>query len=154
MQPAIADGQAVKIHFRLNLDDGTTVEDSFDGDPFAYVHGTGKLMAAVERSLIGKKAGEHCEVVVEPADAYGHFDPTAETTVPRAELSANLDIRAGMTFNAQGPNGVMQVWILHATDEEVVLSTNHPLAGQRLTFQIDVLEVREATADEVAPPDT
>lgn len=154
MEIAIADGLAVTLHYRLTSSDGSTVDESPDGDPLVYVHGTGALVPGLERELGGKRAGDQCRIVVEPADAYGLRDPSGDVAVPRSQFPPGVDLEPGMSFQAEGPDGPAQVWITRVGDDAVTISTDHPLAGERLTFDVRVLEVREATDEERNPPDT
>ena len=154
MTLAIADGHTVTMHYRLTLDDGVVADDSFAGDAFVYQHGKGTLVPGLERSLAGKKAGDECEVEVAPALGYGEYDPTAEQSVPRTEFPAGMELRVGAELTAQGPHGLMTVWVRKLEAEHVVLTTNHPLAGQRLTYKVRVIDVREATAAEQGKPDS
>lgn len=153
-QLAIADGHAVTVHYRLTLDDGSTVEDSYGGDPLFYVQGTQSLVAGLESGLAGLTEGEYAEIVVEPEFGYGPYDPKAERTVPRSMFPGDFDVRPGAAFQASGPRGVLDLWVKSTDGDDVVVTSNHPLSGKRLNYQVHVLEVRKATADEVAPPDT
>lgn len=154
MKTTIADGHAVTIHYRLTLDDGTVASESFGGDPLVYLHGKGNIVPGLERQLTGKSVGDECEVTVDPVDGYGEHDPAAEQSVPRSQLPPGVDIQPGMSLQAEGPQGTIQVWVQQVADDEVVLSTNHPLSGKRLTFQVQVVDVREASAEEQSEPDT
>ena len=150
MNCVIADGLQVSIHYRLTLDDGTVADDSFDGDPMVYVHGAGQIVPGLERQLAGKSAGDECQLQVDAADAYGEYDPAAEQAVPRDKLPAAAKIQPGMSLQARGPHGPVTVWISKVQGDDVILSTNHPLAGQRLSFQVQIVDVRAATAEQSA----
>ncbi len=153
MKPAIADGYAVTIHYRLTLDDGTVADESFGRSPFLYVHGAGDIVPGLERELSGKHVGDECRVTVEAADGYGDYDTKAEQAVARQQFPADANLRPGMSFQADGPQGSVRVWVRSVNDEEVVITTNHPLSGKRLTFDVQVLDVRETNADESREPD-
>ena len=152
MKPAIANGHAVTIHFRLTLSDGTIAGESFGGEPLVYLHGQGDIVPGLERELTGKGVGDQCEVTLEPADGYGEYDPMAEQSVPRSQFLPNGDIQPGMSFQVQGSHGPMSVWVREVEGEQVVVTSNHPLAGQRLTFKVQVLDVREAKSDTEPAP--
>ena len=147
MTDVISSGQRVSLQYRLTLDDGTVVEDAMEAEPLVYVHGTGQMVPGLEKQLEGKGVGEECRLEVEAADAYGEYDPTAEQAVPRSQFPADADIRPGMSFQAEGPRGVVDVRVLKLNGDEVVITTNHPLAGHRLTFDVRVVDVRKATAE-------
>lgn len=151
MSLAIAAGHRVTIHFRLTLDDGSVVDDSFGKDPVAYNHGDGSFLPGIDQQLTGTTAGDEREWTVAPADGYGEYDPTAERSVPRSQLPADLDVQPGMSLEAQTPRGPVTVWVVRAAGDDVTLSTNHPLAGQRLNFRVQVVDVQKATAPSTKP---
>lgn len=149
MKPAIADGHAVTIHYRLTLDDGTVADDSFGGDPLVYLHGAQNIVPGLEKQLAGKNVGDTCEVEVSPEEGYGQYDPTAEQSVPKSAFPGDVQLQPGMSFQTRGPNGQpMPVWIRKIEEENVVVTANHPLAGQQLSFKVEVVDVREATDEE------
>lgn len=154
MTVVIAKGHSVTIQYRLTLDDGAIVEDSFVGEPKVYVHGSGRMVPGLERQLTGKSAGDEFDLTVEAAEAYGEYDPSAEQVVTRAQFPAEADIRPGVSFQAEGPKGVVSVWVNKIEGGNVTITTNHPLAGQRLTYRVRIVDVREASAKQAAPADS
>lgn len=149
-QIPIADDHVVTIHYRLTLDDGTIADESFGQDPLVYLHGHGNIVPGLERQLVGKQAGDTVAAEVLPAEGYGDFDPAAEQTVPRTAFPPNMQIGVGMQFQAQGRGGRPQmVWIKSVSGDQVTVTGNHPLAGQRLNFHVEVQSVRRATPDEL-----
>jgi FKBP-type peptidyl-prolyl cis-trans isomerase SlyD len=149
MKPAIADGHVVTIHYRLTLDDGSVADQSFGGEPMLYMHGAQNIVPGLERQLAGKKIGDKLDVVVPANEGYGEYDPAAEQTVPKSQFPANVELQVGMAFQTRGRNNqAMTVYVRTLKDDQVTITANHPLAGQRLNFAIEVLDVRRATADE------
>jgi FKBP-type peptidyl-prolyl cis-trans isomerase SlyD len=149
MKPAIANGHAVTIHYRLTLDDGSIADDSFGGDPLVYLHGAHNIVPGLEAQLAGKKVGDTCECTVAPAEGYGEYDPAAEQTVKKSAFPPNADLKPGTAFQSRGRNGQpMSVWVRAVKGDDVIVTTNHPLAGQSLHFKIEVLDVRRATNEE------
>lgn len=149
MKPAIADGHVVTIHYRLTLDDGSIADESFGGDPLVYLHGARNIVPGLERQLAGKNVGDTCEVTVPPAEGYGEYDPAAEQKVPKSAFPANVELQPGMSFQTRARNGQpMPVWVRKIDGDEVVVTANHPMAGQQLNFKVEVVDVRRATADE------
>ena len=146
MKSVIADGQTVTIHYRLTLDDGTVADDSFGGEPLVYQHGERHIVPGLERGLAGKRVGDECQIEVQPADGYGNLDPAAEQSVSRSQFPPDLDLQPGMSFQADGPQGPVPVWVRSVDGDSVTITGNHPLAGQRLTFDVRVMDVREAVA--------
>lgn len=154
LKPAIANGLAVTLHYRLTLGDGTIVDDTFEGDPLVYVHGSGELVDGLERQLAGMRAGQASTILVEPEDAYGDREAGAEVVSPRSQFPPELDLQPGMMFQAEGPSGAVRVWVQQVEEEEVTVTSNHPLSGERLSFDVKVLGVREADPEKAAAPST
>jgi len=149
MTLAISDDHVVTIHYRLTLDDGSIADESFGGDPLVYLHGARNIVPGLERQLAGKMKGDKVEAVVPANEGYGEYDPTAEQTVPKTAFPPNVDLQVGMSFQTRARNGQqMPVWIRAIKDDQVVVSANHPMAGQRLNFTVEVLDVRAATREE------
>lgn len=151
MKPAIAPGHAVTIHYRLTLDDGSIADDSFGGSPLVYLHGARNIVPGLERQLTGKNVGDTCDVEVAPGEGYGEYDPAAEQAVAKSNFPPDLQLQPGMSFQTRGRNGQpMPVWIRKLDGDNVVITANHPLAGQRLNFKVEVIDVRKASKEEMA----
>lgn len=149
MKPAIADGHVVTIHYRLTLDDGSVADESFGGEPLVYLHGSQNIVPGLERQLAGRKVGDKCEVTVPASEGYGEYDPAAEQSVPRKDFPTNVEVAVGMAFQTRARNGrPMTVWVRAIAGDQVTITANHPMAGQRLNFAVEVLDVRRATPDE------
>ena len=103
--------------------------------------------------MAGKKAGDKFTAVVLPADAYGEFDPEAFIQVPRAQLPEGIEFQKGMQLLAQDENGGVIPIFMDGYDEATDIFTfnaNHPLAGETLTFQVEVVDIQDATEAELA----
>jgi FKBP-type peptidyl-prolyl cis-trans isomerase SlyD len=149
MKPAFANGHVVTIHYRLTLDDGSIADESFGGEPLVYLHGAQNIVPGLESQLVGKKVGETCEVTVAPKDGYGEYDPAGDQTVPKSAFPKNVEVAAGMSFQTRAANGqAIPVWVRSVKGDEVVVTQNHPMAGQQLNFKVEVVDVRKATKDE------
>jgi FKBP-type peptidyl-prolyl cis-trans isomerase SlyD len=145
-QPVVADGKVVRIHYRLTVRD-QHVDDS-GSEPLAYLHGSGQIVPGLEDQLAGKAQGDKFEAVIPPENAYGDR-VGGPRPVPRDAFPDDVEVETGMQFAAQGPDGqVIPLWVVGVSQEEVLVDPNHPLAGETLTFQIEVVDVREATAEE------
>ncbi|SEQ14395.1 FKBP-type peptidyl-prolyl cis-trans isomerase SlyD [Amphritea atlantica] len=145
----IADKKIVLIHYTLkNLDD--EVMDSSEGaEPLAYLHGTGSIVPGLEKELAGKKAGDKINVEVAPEEGYGELNPELIQEVDRAAFEGVDNIEVGMRFMAQTAWGQQPVVVTAVSDETVVVDGNHPLADQTLKFDVEVVEVRDATEEEL-----
>jgi FKBP-type peptidyl-prolyl cis-trans isomerase SlyD len=114
------------------------------------LHGHGQLIPGLERELTGKSAGAKLSVKVSPADGYGERNPGLVQEVPRHLLDGVRDLRPGMRLQAETDTGPRSVLVTQVLDEVVTLDANPPLAGQTLHFDVQIVEVREATDEELA----
>ncbi len=145
----IAKDTAVKFNYTLKDDEGNVLDQSQEGQPLAYLHGHSNIIPGLEQQLEGKSAGETVNAVVEPADGYGEYQEQAVQKVPRDNFQGVEDIQPGMQFQSEAGGQVMLVTVTDVNDQEVTVDANHPLAGKRLTFDVEIQEVRAATEDEL-----
>jgi FKBP-type peptidyl-prolyl cis-trans isomerase SlyD len=147
---SVAQDQVVSIHYTLKNDAGEVIDASPAGEPLAYLHGHGNLIAGLERELAGRGAGEKLQVKVVAADAYGEYDPALVQRVPRRALKGIADVRVGMRLQAQSQHGARPVTVTQLAGDMVTLDGNHPLAGQNLNFEVEIAAVRPATPEELS----
>ncbi|OPH37985.1 FKBP-type peptidyl-prolyl cis-trans isomerase slyD [Moraxella lacunata] len=146
----IANDTVVRFNYTLTNSDGDVLDKS-NGEPLAYLHGHHNIIPGLEAQMKGKGAGDKFTVTVAPEDAYGEYLAEAVQEVPRANFQGVENIEVGMQFQSQTDDGhVMLVTVKDVNDDVVVVDGNHPLAGVTLTFDVEVVDVREATADEIA----
>lgn len=146
----IANDTVVQFNYTLTNNKGETLDQS-QGEPLAYLHGHGNIIPGLERELEGKQAGDKLTVTVAPADAYGEYMAEAVQEVPRSNFQGVDTIEKGMQFQSQTDDGhVMLVTVKDANDEIVVVDGNHPLAGQTLTFDVEIVDVRKASDEEIS----
>ena len=145
----ITKGTAVKFNYILKDDDGKILDQSQEGQPLGYLHGHNNIIPGLEQQLEGKSAGETLTAIVEPADGYGDYQEQAVQHVPRDNFQGVEDIQPGMQFQSEAGGQVMLVTVTEVNDKEVTVDANHPLAGKRLTFEVEIQEVRAATEDEI-----
>lgn len=146
----IAEKKVVSIHYTLTDDGGKVLDSSDGGDPLAYIHGAGNIIPGLENALIGKQAGDKLNVTIPPAEAYGERNDALTQVVPVSAFEGVDKIEEGMQFHAQAENGEpVTVTIAKVEGDDVTVDGNHPLAGQALTFDVEVAEVREATDEEL-----
>jgi FKBP-type peptidyl-prolyl cis-trans isomerase SlyD len=144
-----AANRAVTIHYTLTLGQGQVVDQSGD-EPLTYLHGHENIVPGLEQQLEGKVAGDKLKAVVPPAEGYGEKLPDALRKIPKSSLPEDEPIEVGMQFMMQNKQGdVAAMWVVKVEPESVTFDLNHPLAGETLTFDVEVLEVREATAAEL-----
>lgn len=146
----IADKKVVHIDYTLKTDDGETVDSSEGGEPLAYLHGAGQIVPGLEKALTGLVAGDKKDVTVEAAEGYGDRDPDGVFGIPRAAFPDATQLEVGASFVGEDEEGnSLPVRVVAFEGDNVVVDANHPLAGQRLHFHIDVRSVRDATAEEL-----
>jgi FKBP-type peptidyl-prolyl cis-trans isomerase SlyD len=146
----IGQDKVVLIHYTLTDDAGETIDTSSGGDPLAYLHGKGNIIAGLEKALEGRQAGDRLNVRVEPAEGYGVRDDALVQRIPRRQFG-RADVKPGMQFHAQTASGHPRVvTVKHIQGDMVTVDGNHPLAGQVLNFEVEVTEVRDATGEELA----
>lgn len=147
----IAANKAVAIDYTLTNDAGEVIDSSAGAAPLVYLHGAGNIIAGLEKALLGKQAGDEINAAIEPGEAYGEYSAELITTLSRAMFEGVDELEVGMQFHASGPDGGMQIVTIRDIDgDDVTVDGNHPLAGQRLNFQVKVVSVRDASAEEVA----
>ncbi len=145
----IAQNVIATIDYTLTDNDGTVIDQSTDGN-FAYLHNGHNIIPGLEAALLEKEAGDQLNVTVEPAQAYGEKDLAAIQQIPREMFPPEADIQPGMQFQGESPEGQTSVVTVTAIDgETVVVDGNHPLAGLTLNFDVTVVDVREASAEEL-----
>lgn len=146
----VRDGKVVTIHYTLTDDDGETLESSGEGEPLLYLHGAENIVPGLERALLGRAVGEVVKVVVPPVDGYGERSGGGVQAVPKKLFDGAGPLERGMPFEAEGPDGeTLDVWVVDVDDETVYVDTEHPLAGVTLHFEVELIAIRDATADEL-----
>lgn len=153
----IEKNKVVQLHYRLSDETGE-LENSQSGHPMAYLHGHRNLIPGLEKALVGKKAGDGFSVEIPPEEAYGLPQPDRQQRVPIKHLFGNAKhknkaktkLKVGQVVSVQTDNGPRQVTIVKVGRHVVDVDTNHPLAGKTLSFDLEVVSVRDASAEEIA----
>jgi len=134
----------VSMHYTLTNDAGEVLDSSQGQDPLAYLHGAGNIIPGLENALTGKTQGAKLKASIQAEDAYGVRREELIQAIPR-EMFAAEDIEPGMVFQAEG----QLFTVVGVTDAEVTVDGNHPLADQTLHFDVEIVEVRPATEEEL-----
>jgi FKBP-type peptidyl-prolyl cis-trans isomerase SlyD len=145
-----ARGMVVTMHYTLSDDGGAVLDSSQDGDPLTYLHGHGNIVPGLEKALEGKEAGHKSRVTVVPAEGYGDVNPESIFEAPRAHFPEEANLAEGPRVYADGPNGQIVLTVVRLTETGAILDANHPLAGKTLHFNVEVVEVRDATQEELS----
>jgi len=148
----VAENLFVAIDYRLSLDSGEEVDSSQEGNPLSFVVGAGRIIPGLENALVGKEEGESFKVSLEPENAYGAIDDSLFQEIPRERFPADVEIKPGMAFQATGPRGPIMLTVKEADESAVKVDLNHPMAGKKLHFDVKVVEVREASPEELQSP--
>ena len=145
----ISADKVVTIHYTLKDDAGAVIDSSAGGEPLAYIQGHGNLVAGLEKALEGKASGSKVKVSVEPAEGYGKHDPKLLQRVPKRTLQGAGEVKKGMQFQARTDDGMRVFTVTGVVGDMVALDGNHPLADKTLHFEVEVMDVRDASAEEL-----
>nr|WP_067299125.1 peptidylprolyl isomerase [Marinobacterium profundum] len=145
----IAENTIVQIHYTLKNAAGDVVDTSAGQEPLAYLHGGGNIVEGLESALVGKVVGDKLDVSVEPERGYGERREDLVQDVERSNFVGVEEIEVGMQFLAQTPWGEQPVTVIAVADDSVQLDGNHPLAGETLNFSVEVVDVRQASEEEL-----
>jgi peptidylprolyl isomerase len=136
-------GDTVSIHYTGTLDDGTQFDSSQGREPLEFEVGSGQVIPGFDKAVEGMTVGDNKSVRIEADDAYGQRHEQLVQEVDRSMLPDNLEPEAGMTLQSNSPDGqVMQFVVTDVTAETITVDANHPLAGQALTFAIELVGIR------------
>ena len=144
----IGSKKAVTINYTLKDDDGKVLDTSEGRDPLTYLHGVGNLVPGLEAALEGKRAGDAIEATLTPEQGYGERDERQVRNVPLRKLPDGK-AEVGMRYRIQTDEGSSAALVTAVRGDYATIDANHPLAGMTLHFQVAVLEVRDATAEEL-----
>jgi FKBP-type peptidyl-prolyl cis-trans isomerase SlyD len=146
----ISSQKVVTIDYTLTDNQNAVLDSSEGGEPLAYIHGIGNLIPGLENALEGKAAGDAFRVAIQPDQAYGERRENLVQTLPRQHFDGVDNLEVGMQFQASTQDGDTQiVTVVAIQGDQVTVDGNHPLAGQTLNFEVLVVEVRDATAEEL-----
>lgn len=148
----VSNDQVVSLAYELRLENGEVFDKSEEQAPLEFVQGRGQIIPGLENALYGMEIGEEKEVVVSPEEGYGEYDEDELDVVPRQAFPDHLELSKGMGLRLRDKN-TGEVYVAYVSDldeEKAVLDYNHPLAGETLHFQIRVVDLREATDEELS----
>jgi FKBP-type peptidyl-prolyl cis-trans isomerase SlyD len=142
----ITKNKVAAIHYTLRDNEGTVIDTSDGREPLYYLHGAGNLIIGMEEGLEGKTTGDKFSLKITPEKGYGELDSTMVQKVPRSAFGSQ-EVKPGMKFSTN-QGGVVTVKDVGL--ESVTVDANHPLAGVTLNFDVEIMEVRNATPEELA----
>jgi len=145
----IDDKKAVTFHYSLRDDDGNVLDSSEGRTPLTYLHGQGQIVPGLEKALKGKQPGDEVKATVPPAEGYGVRDEANVRNIPRRRLPEGK-LEPGMRLQLRTDQGPLVATVVAVKGDYVTLDANHPLADKTLHFEVKVVDVRDATAEEMA----
>lgn len=145
----IAPNKVVTLHYAVSDSEDTLIDSSYDHQPLAVIHGSGYLIPGLEDALTDHQAGDKFDVEVAAENAYGERHDGFVQTVPKSLFQGIEDIEVGTQLRATTDEGEQTVIVVDVQDEEITVDGNHPLAGIDLKFDVEIIEVRDATAEEL-----
>ncbi len=147
---AIKDNQVVTLNFTLKDESGQIIDSTTDENPFSYLSGNDQVLPKLEENINSMIIGSKKNVILEPEDAYGRYREEAVQQVSRSEFPQGMEIEEGMSFMADTPDGKHLSFTVKKVDgDDVTVDFNHPLAGKKLEFDLELLDVRDATPEEL-----
>jgi FKBP-type peptidyl-prolyl cis-trans isomerase SlyD len=142
--------KAVSFHYTLTNQDDEQIESSRDKEPMTYLHGANNIIPGLESALAGKSVGDEFKVTIEPADAYGEKVEANIQRISAKHFKLPKKLKPGQIVGLQTKKGPVKVTIVKVGRFNVDVDANHPLAGQTLTFDVEVSAIRDATEEELA----
>lgn len=142
----ITKDKVAAIHYTLRDDKGAILDSSEGRDPLHYLHGSGNLIQGMEEGLEGRSKGDKFNLKINPEKGYGEKDDNLVQKVPRSAFG-DQEVKTGMRFSTN-QGGV--VTVTHVGLDSITVDGNHPLAGVELNFAVEVMEVRNATSEEIS----
>jgi len=135
-------GDTVRIHYTGTLDDGTEFDSSSGRDPLEFALGGGQVIPGFDSAVDGMAVGENKTVTIPPGEAYGERHEQLVQEVPKSALPDEIDPAVGMHLQSRSPEGqVLNLVVTEVADASITVDGNHPLAGQALTFDIELVEI-------------
>jgi len=145
----ISENSVASIHYTLTDGEGKVIDSSEGQEPLAYLHGAGNIIPGLEKALLGKAVGDKFTVSIPASEAYGVRDDSMVQQLPSNMFSGIDNIEVGMEFHAETEHGLQVVTVTNVEGDNVTIDGNHPLAGVDLTFDVEVAEIRAASAEEL-----
>jgi len=147
---ALKNDQVVTINFILKDDEETVVDSTEGSQPFSFISGRNQILPKLETEIGNMLIGSNKKITLSAKEGYGEFKAEAVRTVKREDFPEGTEIEEGMDFMANSPDGHQMPFIVTQIDgDDITLDFNHPLAGKQLNFDVELLDVRNATAEEL-----
>lgn len=139
---AIKNGDTVRVHYTGTLSDGTEFDSSRGGDPLEFTLGEGMLIPGFEKAVLNMSAvGDSVTITIPAAEAYGERNDEMVISVPRDQVPSHIEPEVGLVLQLVSDDGEIEVGITEVHDDSITLDANPPLAGQDLTFAIELVSI-------------
>lgn len=145
----IADNKVVSIHYTLRDPSGKVIDSSEGNEPLQYIQGMGNIIPGLENAMVGKNVGDKFDVVIDPKEGYGERSEDLVQVLPRSMFEGIDTIEVGQQFQASGSHGPVVITVMEVSEESVKVDGNPDLAGVTLHFAVEVVDIRDATSDEI-----
>lgn len=147
----IGANKVVTMNFTLTDDDGNVLDTTDQGGPFSYLSGNNNILPKLEEAIDSMIIGAKKQIRLEAADAYGNYNEQIVQVVGKENFPEDFELEVGLSYVASNPDGVQMPFVItEVRDEDVTIDFNHPLAGKNLNFDVELLDVRDATAEELS----
>jgi FKBP-type peptidyl-prolyl cis-trans isomerase SlyD len=149
---SVIDNLVVSLDYVLNLEEQGEIERTKKGEPLEFIQGSGQIIPGLEKAIYGMEVGDEKEVVIEPPEGYGEYNPTDLVEVLRDDIPESIDLVEGepLWIRESQTAEPIKATISEVREEMVVLDFNHPLAGETLYFRVKVAGLRDATQEELS----
>ncbi|HZD24865.1 MAG TPA: peptidylprolyl isomerase [Alphaproteobacteria bacterium] len=145
MSAAAKSGDTVAVHYTGTLSDGSEFDSSAGGEPISFTIGEGQVISGFEEAVVGMNPGEAKDITIPAEEAYGERRPELVQQVGRDQIPSEIDLQPGVRLQAQTPNGeTLVLTVTDVVDDQVTLDANHPLAGEDLSFRLELVKVDES----------
>ncbi len=147
---AIGADKVVTLNYKLTDDQGNVIQITNDNEPFVYLSGNNQILPKLEEEINGMLIGGKKSIGLSSSDAYGDYDEKAVQQVKKQEFPEGANLEEGMEYMAQTPDGKPIPFVIkEVKDDDITIDFNHPLAGKNLNFDVELVDVRDATAQEL-----
>ena len=150
MSLTIGDGMVVSTHYTLTDDDDNLLDSTDESEPMVYLHGAENIIPGLEDALTGKAVGDKFKVSIDVEDGYGEVIPELMQTVDISAFEGVDTVEPGMRFESESEDGEFELIVVkHVEGNQVTIDSNHPLAGLTLNFDVEVIDIRQASSEEI-----